>query len=187
MTITAMVAGYEAAASACRWVAPCWHPGDTGRWALPRRQVIWADALQMVHAIGRQVHSSGSVRPVLLDGQAPAADAAQSGTLSAPSPRTDSRHPRPAREHLRRIPLDVLPSSDPSVILDGLARNGNLLCGFKPYSTNGSCHPSIDALLEMRNAYAITADDVEDVVIHCSTATPSVGWPYEPQSARPRR
>lgn len=55
--------------------------------------------------------------------------------------------------------------------------------GFKSYSTNGSCHPTIDALLELRRAHGFGIDDVESVEIACSSATyHHVGWPYRPDS-----
>src|SRR5690606_16832426 len=49
--------------------------------------------------------------------------------------------------------------------------------------TNGSCHPTIDALLELRASEDVRAEDVDTVRIHCSTATyKHVGWRYEPDS-----
>jgi aconitate decarboxylase len=55
--------------------------------------------------------------------------------------------------------------------------------GFKPYSTNGSCQPAIDAILHLRQAYDIAAADVAAITIRCSTATKEhVGWRYQPDS-----
>lgn len=55
--------------------------------------------------------------------------------------------------------------------------------GFKPYSTNGSCHTSIDALTAMRAAYGFGPDDVRAIRVFVSSATKQhVGWPYVPDS-----
>ncbi|MFI6347442.1 MmgE/PrpD family protein [Streptomyces sp. NPDC050560] len=55
--------------------------------------------------------------------------------------------------------------------------------GFKPYSTNGSCHPTIDMLLELHATEGLSAADVAAVRVRCSTATKvHVGWDYEPDS-----
>jgi 2-methylcitrate dehydratase PrpD len=55
--------------------------------------------------------------------------------------------------------------------------------GFKPYSTNGSCHPTIDALLDLRREHALELDQVASVHIEASSATKAhVGWPYTPGS-----
>ena len=55
--------------------------------------------------------------------------------------------------------------------------------GFKPYSTNGSCHTSIDALLDLKQQYGLTPQDVELVRVFTSSATKEhVGWEYHPDS-----
>jgi 2-methylcitrate dehydratase PrpD len=55
--------------------------------------------------------------------------------------------------------------------------------GFKPYSTNGSCHTSIDALLALRSQCGLSTEQVEAVTVFTSTATKEhVGWHYEPDS-----
>jgi 2-methylcitrate dehydratase PrpD len=55
--------------------------------------------------------------------------------------------------------------------------------GFKPYSTNGSCHTTIDALLSLRAKCGLTAEQVEAITVFTSTATKEhVGWHYEPDS-----
>ena len=55
--------------------------------------------------------------------------------------------------------------------------------GFKPYSTNGSCHTSIDALAAMKRAYGFGPDDVSAIRVFASSATKQhVGWPYVPDS-----
>jgi aconitate decarboxylase len=55
--------------------------------------------------------------------------------------------------------------------------------GFKPYSTNGSCHTTIDALLDLKQQYGLTPRDVESVRVFASSATKEhVGWEYHPDS-----
>jgi aconitate decarboxylase len=76
------------------------------------------------------------------------------------------------------------PSHDAELLIAGLGTEWQTLSvGFKPYSTNGSCHPAIDALLELRFAEGIRPDQVSEVDINVSTATKlHVGWDYEPSS-----
>ncbi|MGH3750754.1 MAG: hypothetical protein ACRDT8_25560, partial [Micromonosporaceae bacterium] len=58
-----------------------------------------------------------------------------------------------------------------------------LAVGFKPYSTNGSCHPTIDALLQLRQTEGLRAADVAKLDVFCSSATKEhVGWAYRPGS-----
>lgn len=55
--------------------------------------------------------------------------------------------------------------------------------GFKPYSTNGSCHPTIDALLGLRARHGIDSANVVAVRLRVSSATKEhVGWAYQPVS-----
>lgn len=74
------------------------------------------------------------------------------------------------------------PTHDLRRLTDGRGEAWETLrVGFKPYSTNGSCHPAIDLLLELRAHEHFGADDVESVEINASSATVAhVGWPYEP-------
>lgn len=76
------------------------------------------------------------------------------------------------------------PRHDLDKIVDGLGETWEVAkVGFKPYSTNGSCHTTIDALLELRSAHAVTLDAVESITVHSSTATAKhVGWRYVPDS-----
>jgi 2-methylcitrate dehydratase PrpD len=76
------------------------------------------------------------------------------------------------------------PSHDLSRLTDGLGERWETLrVGFKPYSTNGSCHPTIDLLLELLASERFGAADVDSVEIHASSATVAhVGWLYEPDS-----
>jgi aconitate decarboxylase len=53
------------------------------------------------------------------------------------------------------------------------------LVGFKPYSANGSCHPCIDALLDLMRQESFGPGDVVGVTFNVSSATKEhVGWPY---------
>jgi aconitate decarboxylase len=72
------------------------------------------------------------------------------------------------------------PRFDPAPLTSGLGDKWETLrVGFKPYSANGSCHPSVDCLRALRERYGIAAADVADVEIEVSTATVRhVGWPY---------
>jgi 2-methylcitrate dehydratase PrpD len=73
--------------------------------------------------------------------------------------------------------------SDAALLTKGLGSTWETLAvGFKPYSTNGSCHPTIDCLREMY-AKGVRAADVTGVDIAVSTATVKhVGWPYRPDT-----
>lgn len=55
--------------------------------------------------------------------------------------------------------------------------------GFKPYATNGSCHPSIDIVHALQTTERFRPEEVDEVIVHASTATVQhVGWPYVPDS-----
>ncbi len=75
------------------------------------------------------------------------------------------------------------PRFDPAALTEGLGSTWEVLdVGFKCYSTNGSCHPTIDALLAMRNE-GLRADEIESITMRVSTATKEhVGWNYVPGS-----
>lgn len=194
--VTAMVAGYEVAARVGRSMGAAhlvqgWHPtgthGTFGAAAAAGSILeLWPE--RMRNAIG----SAGSQSSGLMSSQFSsmvkryhAGHAAQAGLMSALI----------AGHGFEGIP-DILenpyggylstfsPTSGPDLILAGLGDDWQIAqVGFKPYSTNGSCHPTIDALLDMREQHGITADDVTAVRIRCSTATyKHVGWPYEPDS-----
>jgi aconitate decarboxylase len=76
------------------------------------------------------------------------------------------------------------PSHDLSRLTVGLGERWETLrVAFKPYSTNGSCHPTIDVLLDLLAHEHFTADDVESIEIHATSATVAhVGWAYVPES-----
>lgn len=70
-------------------------------------------------------------------------------------------------------------------MIDGLGEQWEVArVGFKPYAACGSCHTSIDAILQLKSEHAFTSSQVEQCNVYCSTATRDhVGWPYSPGSA----
>jgi aconitate decarboxylase len=72
----------------------------------------------------------------------------------------------------------------PAPLTAGLGSVWEILnVGFKCYSTNGSCHPTIDALLALRRTEGVRAQDVRSVRLDVSSATKEhVGWRYVPNS-----
>jgi len=194
--LTAVVAGYEVAARVgmsmgAAHLAQGWHPtgthGTLGA-AAAAGVMLGLKPNQMVHAIGTAGSQSSGLMSAQFSSMVKrlnAGHAAQSGVMSALL----------ARRNFLGIP-DLLeneyggylstfsPTSSPELITEDLGSVWQTSrVGFKPYSTNGSCHPTIDALLDMRSTTHVTASDVESVTIHCSTATfRHVGWPYEPIS-----
>lgn len=194
--LTAMVAGYEVAARVGESLGVAhllqgWHPtgthGAVGA-AAAAGSVLGLDPDRMRHTLG----IAGSQASGLMAAQYGsmvkrfhAGRAAQSGVYSALL----------AGRGYTGI-LDMLenpyggycatfsPSHDPDVLVAGLGERWQTLdVGFKPYSTNGSCHPTIDALLELRSAEGLRPEQVSKVDISVSTATKlHVGWDYEPSS-----
>lgn len=77
------------------------------------------------------------------------------------------------------------PTYDLVSLTDGLGSRWEAgRVGYKPYSANGSCHPAIEIVQEIRKRNGITADMVDEVRVFASSATVAhVGWPYEPKSA----
>ena len=194
--ITAMVAGYEVSARVGMSMGAAhlkqgWHPtgthGTLGA-AAAAGSILGLSPEQMLHAIGTAGSQSSGLMSAQFSSMVKrlnAGHAAQSGVVAALL----------AQHGFLGIP-DLLeneyggylstfsPASDLGLITEDLGVVWQVgVVGFKPYSTNGSCHPAIDALLDMRANAGITADDVESVLIHCSTATfKHVGWPYQPVS-----
>jgi len=194
--ITALAAGYEVASRVGMSMGAAhlkqgWHPtgthGTLGA-AAAAGVILGLDPHQLVHAIGTAGSQSSGLMSAQFSSMVKrlnAGHAAQAGVMAALL----------ARNGFLGIP-DIIeneyggylstfsPRSDPQSITAGLGSTWEVAkVGFKPYSTNGSCHPTIDILLGMREQAGIAADDVDGVVVHCSTATfKHVGWPYEPIS-----
>ncbi len=76
------------------------------------------------------------------------------------------------------------PRCDRRKLVEGLGERWEICqVGFKPYSTNGSCHTTIDALLDLRKRHNIGPDDIDKIRVFTSTATKEhVGWRYVPGS-----
>src|SRR5690606_3241961 len=77
------------------------------------------------------------------------------------------------------------PRTDLAAITRGLGEGWQIdEVGFKPYSTNGSCHPSIDMLLALADEHDLRIEMVDRVDLEVSSATKDhVGWPYRPETA----
>lgn len=76
------------------------------------------------------------------------------------------------------------PEHDLDRLVEGLGTTWETAAvGFKPYSTNGSCHPAIDAILDLYHGQGLRWAAVDRIDIDVSTATDKhVGWPYVPDS-----
>jgi aconitate decarboxylase len=194
--LTAVVVGYEVAARIGESLGVAhllqgWHPtgthGVVGA-AAAAGSVLGLDCARMQHALGVSGSQAGGLMAAQYGSMVKrfhAGRAAQSGVYSALL----------ADRGYTGI-LDMLenayggycatfsPSHDPDVLVDGLGETWQTRrVGFKPYSTNGSCHPSIDALLELRAVEGIRPVQVSQVDINVSTATKlHVGWEYNPSS-----
>lgn len=194
--LTALVAGYEVGARAGSAVGAAhllagWHPtGTHGTLAAAAgaSSLLGLSAGQSAHALG----IAGSQSSGLMASQygamvkrLNAGHAAQSGVQAA----LLAQRGFTGIEDLfggdyGGYLTTFSPSSDPEVITRALGSDWEVeRVGFKPYSTNGSCHPAIDALLHLRQAEGLQAADVESVHVWCSSATlKHVGWSYVPDS-----
>lgn len=194
--VTAMVAGYEVAARVgmslgAAHLVQGWHPtgthGALGA-AAASASILGLDSEQYLQAVG----TAGSFASGLMAAQFSsmvkrlhAGHAAHSGLLSAALARNGFLGIPDLLENAYGGYLSTFaPTSSPELITEALGSEWQFLAvGFKPYSANGSCHPTIDALLAMEAEYGIGIDDVERVDVRCSTATyKHVGWDYEPSS-----
>lgn len=83
-----------------------------------------------------------------------------------------------------RYSTTFAPGFEPAALATGLGERWETRAvGFKPYPTNGSCHPTIDALMELRSQLGLVLRDVERVDVRVSSATKEhVGWKYVPDS-----
>ncbi len=72
---------------------------------------------------------------------------------------------------------------DLSYLTDGLGQRWEILSvGFKPYATAASVQSVLFAIDRLMAENALTANDIREVAIHCSTmAHRHCAWPYEPQ------
>lgn len=194
--LTAAVAGYEVAARVGSAVGAAhllagWHPtgthGTLGA-AAGAGSVLGLSAAQMAHALGIAGSQSSGLMAAQYGAMVKrlhAGHAAQSGVYSSMLAGRGFTGIADLFDSEYGGYLNTFsPKSDPSWPTSGLGTTWEVRqVGFKPYSTNGSCHPSIEALLELRQTENIRAADVERVDIGCSTATVKhVGWEYVPES-----
>lgn len=194
--LVALVAGYEVSARiglsmGAAHLVQGWHPtGTHGTFgaATAAGKLLGLSAGQMTHALG----TAGSMSSGLMAAQFSsmtkrlhAGHAAQSGlTAALLAERGFTGTPDLLENEYGGYLSTFSPTSYPGLVLEGLGERWETrLVGFKPYSTNGSCHPTIDALLEIISSTDLQASDVARVTIHCSTATyKHVGWRYRPVS-----
>jgi 2-methylcitrate dehydratase PrpD len=194
--VTAVVAGYEVAARVGMSVGAAhllagWHP--TGTHGTMGAAAAAANLLQLPTSQAREALGiAGSQSAGLMAAQYEsmvkrfhAGRAAQSGVWSAMLARRGFTGIRDifARDYGTYLTA-FSPSSDASMLTAGLGQVWETLkVGFKPYSTNGSCHTTIDCILQLRADNYLTTADVDHVDVDVSTATfKHVGWPYKPDS-----
>ena len=76
------------------------------------------------------------------------------------------------------------PHFEPRVLTEGLGRDWEVRrVGFKAYSCNGSCHPTVDVLRHFKFNENLRVEDVRQLDVYVSRATlKHVGWPYVPST-----
>jgi 2-methylcitrate dehydratase PrpD len=194
--LAAMIAGYEVAARVGMSVGAAhlvqgWHPtgthGTLGA-AAAAGSLLGLDKDQMQHALGIAGSQSSGLMASQFSSMVKrfhAGRAAQSGVYAALLARRgftgitelfESEYGGYCSTFSPRYDLEKLTA--------GLGEKWETAeVGFKPYSTNGSCHTTIDALLSLRAKCGLTAEQVEAITVFTSTATKEhVGWHYEPDS-----
>jgi 2-methylcitrate dehydratase PrpD len=194
--LTALVAGYEVAARVGNSVGAAhlrqgYHPtathGTIGA-AAAAASILGLDADRTVHAIGIAGTQAAGLMAAQYSSMVKrfhAGRAAQSGVYGA----LLAANGYTGIDNLFEAEYGGYgPTMSPEYaeveLTDGLGETWeSRLVGFKPYSTNGSCHPTIDALLAMREEHDLRPELVEEVRIEASTATKAhVGWEYTPGS-----
>lgn len=194
--LTAVVAGIEVAARVGRSVGAAhllagWHPtGTHGTFAaaVAAGVMLGLDAPRMADAIGIGASQSAGLMASQYGSMVKrfhAGRAAQSGVYAA----LLAADGFAGIDDVLETPYGgycstMAPAHDAAALTDGLGETWETAqVGFKPYPTNGSCHPSIDALLALRREQSVEARDVAALTIHVSSATEQhVGWAYRPVS-----
>ncbi len=194
--LTAVVAGYEVAARVGMSVGTAhllagWHPtgthGALGA-AAAAGSLLGLSADQMQNALGIAGTQAGGLMAAQYGAMVKryhAGRAAQSGVYSGLLAQRGFTGIRQLFESdYGGYCSTFSPSSDRSELTAGLGEVWETaIVGFKPYSTNGSCHTTIDALLDMKRENALGPEDVEAIRVFTSTATKEhVGWAYRPDS-----
>ncbi|MBM9460338.1 MmgE/PrpD family protein [Nocardioides sp. zg-536] len=194
--VTALVAGYEVSARVGNSVGAAhlrqgYHPtathGTIGA-AVAAASILGLDADRTVHAMGIAGTQAAGLMAAQYSSMVKrfhAGRAAQSGVygaLLAANGYTGIDNLFEA-EYGGYGPT-MSPEYDDTELTRGLGETWeSRLVGFKPYSTNGSCHPTIDALLAMREEHGLRPEMVGEIRIEASTATKAhVGWEYTPGS-----
>jgi aconitate decarboxylase len=194
--ITAIVAGYEVAARVGKSVGAAhllqgWHPtGTHGTFgaAAAAGSILKLSTDEMVDALGTAGTQAGGLMSAQYSSMVKrfhAGRAAQSGLYGALLARNGYRGIGNIFEaDYGGYGPTFSPYYDMSALTKGLGTEWETRAvGFKPYSANGSCHPSIDALRDMRAAHGLRLDNVAAILLSVSTATVKhVGWPYTPGS-----
>ena len=194
--LTAMVAGYEVAARVgmCLGTAHLlrgWHPtgthGTLGA-AAAAGSVLGLTGSQMQHALG----IAGSQAAGLMASQYAsmvkrfhAGRAAQSGVYAALLAQRGFTGITELFESEYGGYCSTLSSHyDREKLTANLGEKWEIgEVGFKPYSTNGSCHTTIDALLNLKKTSGLTPGQVDKISVFTSTVTKEhVGWHYIPDS-----
>ena len=194
--LVATILGYEVSArvgstmGAAHLIAG-WHPtgthGTLGA-AAAASKVLGLDVPQIAHALGTAGSQAGGLMAAQYESMVKrfhAGRAAQSGVYSALLAERGYAGIKDVFEAPFGGYLSTFsPHADASWLTDGLGTAWEALnAGFKPYATNGSCHPSIDCLRELYLHEGVRAEDVDSVDFWVSTATDKhVGWPYVPDT-----
>lgn len=194
--LVALVVGYEVGARVGMTVGTAhllqgWHPTGTHGTlaaAATSSSILGLDAGQVQHALGIAGSQSAGLMAAQFSSMVKrfhAGRAAQSGLYAA----LLARDGYTGITNLFESEYGGYCSTfSPTYDLDGLTeglgtRWEAFRVGFKPYSANGSCHPTIELLQAMQATEGFSADDVERIDIHTSSATVAhVGWAYEPDS-----
>jgi 2-methylcitrate dehydratase PrpD len=194
--LTAIIAGYEVGARVGMAVGAAhllagWHPtGTHGTFAAAAAAAVMLglDSTQTANALGIAGTQSAGLMASQYGSMVKrfhAGRAAQSGVLAAFLAQAGFT----GIEDVLESPYGgycttMSPTYDPEALRAGLGETWETAAvGFKPYSTNGSCHAAIDALLELRRQHQIDVADVASVTINVSSATKAhVGWRYRPTS-----
>lgn len=194
--LTAIVAGYEVGARVGMSVGAAhllqgWHPtGTHGTFAATAAagSILGLSPGQMANALGIAGSQSGGLMAAQFEAMVKrfhAGRAAQSGVYAASLAGNGYTGIADVFENEYGGYLGtVSPTHDASALVAGLGTTWEtLVVGFKPYSTNGSCHPALDALFDLRKQDDFDVADFDHVDIFVSSATKEhVGWDYVPDS-----